>query len=210
MAINKICQVGLLCLCLLNISSTYAEESPFGQTFQITTRLNSYVGKPSWLIIVRDVNTGQVLPYLYDITTTDNFWLGFTFSHAYQVITSELEFGPPNAAIHNYCHLEDGVLDRESFTVTVTGDLTPNRLTSHCHVFKYKQFNFPIVEKTASTPEPITTTTTTTTTNEQINATPAPNISNAITKSINTAVDSGLATGISNVVGNILAGGTTK
>lgn len=217
MAIKKICQLGLLSLSLLSTIGAYAQDNPFGQTFQINTRLNSFVGKPSWLIIVRDVNSGQVLPFLYNIDSTTNFWLGFTFAHAYQVITSELEFGPPNATIHNYCHLENGILDRESFTVTLTGDLTPNRGTSHCHVFKYKQFNFPIAQQqtsgstegsstapvAATVPTPNTAPTETPTNNDK-------GIGNTITKNLNTAVNSSVASGISNVVGNLLAGGGNK
>jgi hypothetical protein len=151
MTIKKLCRAGLLSLFILGSQSLLAQDNPLGQTFQINTHLSCIVGKPSWLIIVRDEETGQVLPFLYDINTEDNFWLGFTFSHAYRVITSELDFGPPNAKIHNFCHLQDGILDHESFTATLSGPLTPNRYTSTCHVTRYKQYSFPIVNQDTGT-----------------------------------------------------------
>jgi hypothetical protein len=186
---------------------TQAQDSPFGQTFQINTRLNSYIGKPSWLIIVRDEMSGRVLPFLYDFNSTDNFWLGVTFTRAYRVIVSELEFGPPNAVIHNFCHLQDGIMDRESFTVTLTGNLTPNRHTSTCHVLRYKVFSFPVATPEDDTPEPQSSNAP-----AALPATPAApatatsNITNAISSAVNNAVSNGVAGGVSNAVGNLLAG----
>jgi hypothetical protein len=188
MAIKKICQSVLLSACLISMLNVHAQDSPFGQTFQINTRLNSFVGKPSWLIIIRDVQSGQVMPYLYDFNSTDNFWLGFTYGHAYQVTVSELEFGPPNATIHNFCHLQDGILDRQSFSVTVTGDLTPNRRTSFCHVFKYKELNFPIAESSGSNAD-------------------ADSANNPAGSALKTVVTSGLTPGLANTINNAISNG---
>jgi hypothetical protein len=202
MAIKKICQTVLLSTCLLSMLNVHAQDSPFGQTFQINTRLNSYVGKPSWLLIIRDVETGQVLPYLYDFNGTENFWVGFTYAHSYQITVSELEFGPPNATIHNFCHLQDGILDHQSFTINLSGDLTPNRRTSFCHVFKYKNFAFPIVDSSESSSS--------NNTSSAVSAgTASPALSNAtsgITNTITNAVGSGVSSGVGNAISNLLGG----
>jgi hypothetical protein len=203
MAIKKICQSVLLSTCLISMLNVHAQDSPFGQTFQINTRLNSYVGKPSWLLVIRDVQTGQVLPYLYDFNGTDNFWVGFTYAHTYQVTVSELEFGPPNAKIHNFCHLQDGILDRESFTVTLSGDLTPNRRTSSCHVLKYKNFTFPIVDTSASNSS--SNDTSSGSTADLAPPTPG-NATSAITNAVTNAVSSGASSGVGNAISNILSG----
>jgi hypothetical protein len=203
MAIKKICQSVLLSACLISMLNVHAQDSPFGQTFQINTRLNSYVGKPSWLLIIRDVQTGQVLPYLYDFNGTDNFWVGFTYAHTYQVTVSELEFGPPNAKIHNFCHLEDGILDRESFTVSLSGDLTPNRRTSYCHVLKYKNFAFPIVDTSESSRSGGDTSSAST--NDLAPSTPG-NATSAITNAVTNAVGNGVSNGVGNTISNILSG----
>jgi hypothetical protein len=209
MAIKKICQLTLLSIGLFNTFNVHAQDSPFGQTFQINTHLNSFVGKPSWLIIIRDVTTGQVLPFLYDFNTTENFWLGFTFAHAYQVTVSDLEFGPPNTVIHNFCHLQDGILDRESFTINLTGDLTPNRHTSFCHIFKYKEYAFPIVQAqsdsgteggsngaNAAAPQPTGPALGTATEN--------------LNKMITSTIGSGVSSGIGNAVNGVLHGTAGK
>jgi hypothetical protein len=136
----------------------YAQDNPLGQTFQINTRLDSYVGKPGWVIIVKDVATGQVMPYFFPIYERDHFWINFTFTNAFRVILSELQFGPPDAIIKNFCHLQDGILDRESLIIDLSGKLTPDRRTSFCHVQRFKSYSFPIVTpapaSTSASPEP--------------------------------------------------------
>jgi len=121
-----------------------AAQTPLGQTLQINTRFRSIIGKPTWLLIIRDIDTGIVLPYLFDIRNNQDFWVAFTFARDYRVTVSELKFGP-FAVIHNFCHLEDGILSGKSMIITLTGDLTPSRQTAKCHVLKYNDSAFPIV-----------------------------------------------------------------
>ena len=35
------------------------------QTLQIYTHFQTFIGKPTWLLIVRDVETGLVSPYIF-------------------------------------------------------------------------------------------------------------------------------------------------
>jgi hypothetical protein len=149
--LKKIGQLILLSASLM-IQPCYAQDNPLGQTFQINTRLDSYVGKPAWVIIVKDVATGQVVPYFFPIYEQDHFWINFTFTNAFRVILSELQFGPPDVTIKNFCHLQDGILDRESLIISLTGKLTPDRSTSFCSVQRFKSYSFPIV-----TPAPAST-----------------------------------------------------
>lgn len=138
MVIKYLCQVGLISMCLLGISaSTARADNPMGQTFQLTADLNSYVGKPQWVLILRDVNTGRVMPYIFPINKLNNVWVGFTLTRAYRVTVSRLQFGPPETTITNFCHLEDGIITGKSLIVRVSGDLTPNRHTATCHVTRY-------------------------------------------------------------------------
>lgn len=119
-------------------------QTPLGQTLQINTRFRSIIGKPTWLLIIRDIDTGVVVPYLFDIRNNQDFWVAFTFARDYQVTVSELKFGP-FAVIHNLCHLENSILSGKSMILTLTGDLTPSRQTARCHVLKYNDNAFPIV-----------------------------------------------------------------
>lgn len=144
MTIKKICAVFLLSLStLLGITAVNAQD-PFGQNIQITTNFRSLMGKPTWLLVIRDVQNGQVLPYLYEIKNNDNFWIAFTYGHSYRVVASTLKFGR-FAVINNFCHLENGILTGKSMIVTLTGDLTPNRATARCKVLKYSDTAFTIV-----------------------------------------------------------------
>lgn len=145
MAITKISQTMLLMASLLFINiTTYAENSLENtQTLQIYTHFRSIVGKPTWLLIIRDVNTGLVSPYVFDIQNNDNFWVAFTYGHNYKITASTLSFGR-NAVINNFCHLENGILSGKSMYMTLTGVLTPNPRTLHCNVLKYNDSNFVI------------------------------------------------------------------
>jgi hypothetical protein len=138
MAIRKFC---VLLWFIINISSwaipaDAGTGNPMGQTLQITTRFHSITGKPVWLLVMRDADTGVVVPYMFDIRNNDNFWLAFSFGRNYIVTASTLKFGP-FAVIHNFCHLENGILSAKSMIITLSGDLTPVPLTFKCHVVKF-------------------------------------------------------------------------
>lgn len=135
----KIKKWNLFWLNLLGIfffSKAYSQSS-FGEMIQINTDLSSFIGRPSWTLIIRDVQTGQVLPYLFDFYTEQNFWIAFTAGHSYRIMASNLKFGP-YATISNFCHLENGVLNGESFIVTLKGQLSPDPCSYTCTVRKYK------------------------------------------------------------------------
>ncbi len=124
-----------------------ADES-IGQVLQINTRFLSIYGKPTWLLIVRDEETGRVSPYLFDIREQTNFWIAFTYGHTYKVTASNIVFGP-YAKIRNFCHLEKGILTGQSMSITLTGVLAPTESSFKCHVQQYAGVPFTITnEKT--------------------------------------------------------------
>jgi hypothetical protein len=132
----------LFFISLVSMISSANAQVPLGQTIQVNTHFRSVVNAPEWLLIVRDVRSGQVLPYLFDIRDNDNFWVAFTLGHSYRVTASKLKFGP-YAVIHNFCGLEDGIISGESMYVTLRGDLTPNPGSVKCHIIKYPAMPFP-------------------------------------------------------------------
>ncbi len=136
MAMWKFCQFFLLCTSLFFLPIANAQDS-LGQTIQVDTRFSAIVGKPTWTLIVREVETGKVLPYIFDIKKTDNFWIAFTAGRSYRITASYLKFGP-YAQIKNFCHLENGIISGESIQVILRGALTPSPTDFSCHVSKYK------------------------------------------------------------------------
>ncbi|OGT36820.1 MAG: hypothetical protein A3F11_08530 [Gammaproteobacteria bacterium RIFCSPHIGHO2_12_FULL_37_14] len=146
----------ILCLMmiLLSFTKSFAEDNEgLGQTIQIYTRLHTFVGKPSWLLIIRDVDTNQNIPYLFDLKRGTNFWVAFTYSRNYLITVSELQFSPYRRdpytvkKIKNFCQLESWghIVRGKSYYVTISGNLTPNADTYTCHVSKYTDANFTIV-----------------------------------------------------------------
>jgi hypothetical protein len=127
----------LLLLIFLIPHFTRAEIAPYpGQTLQISSHFNAIAGNPTWLLIIRDVDSGRVLPYSFEFKKNDNFWLAPTTGRSYKVTVSTLTFGP-FAVIHNFCHLENGIYRDQSMTITLVGKLSPITNSFSCNVMKY-------------------------------------------------------------------------
>jgi len=141
MAMKKKC--GLVWLLASALFTAANAQNPLGQTLQIYTHFHSILGKPSWLLVVRDVETGQVSPYLFDLRHNNNFWVAFTYGHSYRVTASTLKFGA-YAEINNFCRLENGILSGKSLYITLSGKLTPDPKSSKCYVTKYRDMSFTI------------------------------------------------------------------
>ncbi len=133
--------LGLCCFILLCASTVgWAEiiNNPSRHTLQINTNFTSVIGKPSWLLIMRDTETGQVWPYLFDIREKNNSWVAFVLGgKTYKITASTLTFGPL-AIVRNFCHLEDGVIESKSFFITITGALSPDPNAMRCNILKYR------------------------------------------------------------------------
>ncbi|MFZ2315560.1 MAG: hypothetical protein WAW86_07890 [Gammaproteobacteria bacterium] len=135
-----------------------AESMEFGQTIQITTRLHSFVGRPTWLLEIRDVDNNQTIPYLFDITRGGNFWIALTYGRNYLVTASRLKMSSYQSRyniydvheVNDFCHLEsNGRINKgESLYVTLQGDLSPNPDMYTCHVMKYGNAEFTVAPKT--------------------------------------------------------------
>lgn len=123
-----------------------------GETIQITTQLHSFVGKPSWLLMIRDIDGDQNIPYVYDITRGDNFWLAFTYGRNYLIVASTMQFSPYRSdpyktkTINNFCNLESNgrIIRGDSFSVTITGDLSPTPGSYTCNVLRFANTNFTV------------------------------------------------------------------
>lgn len=138
--LKRLCQI--LCLWVVLVPC-YAQ---FGQTLEINTHFRSIIGKPTWLLIIRDQDNGSVLPYLFDIRNNDNFWIAFTMGHTYRITVSQLKFGP-FAIINNFCHLQSCDIEGKSMRIILRGKLSPYRGSSVCDVMQYKDMPFPIVNR---------------------------------------------------------------
>jgi len=131
--------IGFLLLVFANCS--YAD---INQTIQINTHFDKINGKPTWLLIIRDMQSGQVLPYVFDIRNNDNFWVAFSSERSYKITVSNLKFNDC-IAINNFCHLQDGVISGKSMFITLSGKLTRNRNSVTCHIMKYAGEPFTVV-----------------------------------------------------------------
>ena len=137
-----------------------ADSMAYGQTIQITTQLHSFVGRPTWLLEIRDVDNNQTIPYLFDITRGGNFWIALTYGRNYLVTASRLKMSAYQSRynmynvheVNDFCHLEsNGRINKgESLFVTLQGDLSPNPDMYTCHVMKYGNTEFTVAPKVES------------------------------------------------------------
>lgn len=128
-----------------SLSTGYA--SGLAQTIQINTFLHGFVGKPSWLLIVRDVDNGLTIPYEYPVERGTNYWIASTNSENYLITSSVMRFTTYNSysnryvesTIPNFCGLESmgRIIRGKSFSITITGMLSPDPHTYQCQVSRY-------------------------------------------------------------------------
>ena len=119
-------------------------QSPFGQVMTIDTYLKWVYGSPSWLLILRDDDSGAVSPYLFDFTYSTHHWIAFSYGRTFRVTVSKLTFGP-FAKINNFCGLENKVLTDTSIFLSITGILSPDPNSSFCNIRYFKHMPFTIV-----------------------------------------------------------------
>lgn len=151
--------IGML-LCWF-ITHCYADDDVlnrdgFGQVIQINTYFSGWVGKPMWLLEIRDLDHGQNIPYMFDITRGNNFWIPLTFGNNYLILGSVMQIATYQSCgnsfcsfrIRNFCNLEsNGRINRgESIFVNISGFLSRNRNTYTCNVSKYKNAEFNVYQ----------------------------------------------------------------
>lgn len=142
---------------LLCLSTTITSAHPqdidldgidgLGQTIEIHTRLRSFIGKPSWTLIIRDLDHGQNIPYLFDFTRGDDHWVVFTYSRNFLITASRLQIETyrsrynkfKNYRINNFCNIESNgrIIRGNSMYITIEGDLSPYSNSYTCNVSSY-------------------------------------------------------------------------
>ena len=117
-----------------------------GQKIQIITQLHSFIGKPNWLIIIRDIDHNKNIPYLYSFSQGSNDWMIFTNTRNYLILSSELAFSPYRSnpyqtrTIKNFCHLESQgrIISGQSLRIQLRGFLSLDLKNYHCSINRYQ------------------------------------------------------------------------
>ncbi|MDX1901578.1 MAG: hypothetical protein SFW66_06190 [Gammaproteobacteria bacterium] len=116
-------------------ATAYGDTTP---VIQIDSyfRNPSIANNPSWLLILRDEETGTVTPQLFEFTKPSAAWVVFAPGHMYRVTASELSFNA-HTKINNFCQLQDGILAGQSMWIRLSGTFSPQTII--CHISKYRQ-----------------------------------------------------------------------
>lgn len=163
MLIKKCIRRGMVLFLSFTMCSAYAQTGldGLGQIIRIHTRLHSFVGKPAWLIIIRDLDNNQTLPYLYDFTRGENVWFAFTFGRNYLILSSSLQITMYRSRynkyktfkIANFCNLESNghIIRGQSIRINLSGDLSPTNHDGYtCEVTHYRDDIFYIAPSNES------------------------------------------------------------
>lgn len=146
-------QLGIwLCLSSFAVSAYAQGENGMGQTIQINTRFHSFTGRPSWTLIIRDIDHEQNIPYVFDISKGTNFWVALTYGRNYLISVSKMQFSPyrrypgNTKRIQNFCHLESNgrIIKGESMYITIEGDLSPYSNNIDCHISRFPDNHFTV------------------------------------------------------------------
>jgi hypothetical protein len=143
---------------IFTLASAAIADDGLGQTIQIRTRLNSFVGKPTWLLTIRDVDHNQSIPYVFNIERGENYWVVTTGSRNYLIEISNLQMSSYQSRyntfkyyrVSNFCQLESQgrIIRGKSMFITIQGDLAPNSEAYTCNVTSYPVANFTVVNPT--------------------------------------------------------------
>lgn len=160
MTLNKwISQLSLMLMCLttMEVGRALPDDNPFGQTITIDTRFHSFVGNPVWTLIIRDVDHGQNIPYMFNIERGGNHWVIFTYGRNYLVSASNMQIETyqgrynkyKNYRMRNFCQMESNgrILRGESMYITIEGDLSPYTSNFNCNISTYADPNFYVYRK---------------------------------------------------------------
>lgn len=134
------------------------DQDDIGQTIQIHTHFNAFTGRPSWLLIVRDLDHNENIPYVFDVKRGEDVWVVYTRSRHYLITVSTMQFAPylrdpyRIKKINNFCRIEShGAIQRGvSLYINLTGTLSPYAADYDCQVQKYADPNFTVVDNPSS------------------------------------------------------------
>lgn len=133
-----------------------------GQTIQIHTDLQSWVGRPTLTLNIYNVDDDENIPYQFTITRGKNSWVAFTYGRNYLIAGASLNIETYNSRrnsyksynINNFCHLQSNgrIVRGTSMYITIKGDLTPYSNTYSCEVIRFPEHHFYIVPPEDSDP----------------------------------------------------------
>ena len=124
-------QLFIILLGFAMITQAAAQE----QVITINTHFRSIDHKPTWLLIVRNLQTGEVIPHLFTMQKKEQSMV-FGVGQFYRITASNMTFR--NKTTKNFCGLESGVIDGKSLFVTITGDLQLDPKGYQCRVIQYR------------------------------------------------------------------------
>lgn len=151
---DLIIRIGTIFLCLTT-SLTHAfdgSNNTFQHALQVKTNVYSIVGKSILTIIIRDIDRNENIPYVFEFTPGNQYWVLPIPSHNYFVLSARLQitkYDPrcnayKNYRINNFCHIESRgrILRGKSVDLFVQGDLSPNTNKYSCQVKTYPDGNY--------------------------------------------------------------------
>ena len=121
---------------MLLLTPFTASHADVSQIIQIHTRFTKVWDTASWLVIVHDLDSSGVYPYVFDLVDADNFFLIYTNARNYR-LDSVLQFDLSQQKFHHFC-LPTQNITGKSLIVYLRGNLTADPATLDCNITQFK------------------------------------------------------------------------
>lgn len=139
--------IQLFCLSLACAIATPLIAQDTFNTIEIRTRFSSFIGKPTWLLTLRDVDAGVSYPYLFDIKRGENYWVIPAPGYHYLITVSNMRINSYDAfnnqyktyEINDFCQIESAgrIIHGQSMLISIDGQLSKNSNGYRCQIQKW-------------------------------------------------------------------------
>lgn len=147
-----IARISLVILLTLTLPVFALPDNPLGQVITIETHLHSFIGKPIWTLVIRDIDHNQNIPYIFDVRKGWNHWVVFTYGRNYKITASNLQIETyqmshnkyKNFRIKNFCNIESNgrIMRGESMRIIIDGHLSPKPWGYSCNILTFPEENY--------------------------------------------------------------------
>lgn len=148
MMLTKKCFSIVLFFLSIFASFSHATIRPYGlgQMIQITTSFPHAYHNARWILVIRDVDHHQRIPYSFDMQKGQHQWMVFTYSKHYRILSSTFYADannkldqPKPVRIKNFCQLKghNSILSSRSMHIYINGDVLSDPEAAFCQISTY-------------------------------------------------------------------------
>lgn len=111
----------LLLLTTLLLSVNCFADEPATQAIQLVVQLQELSGNPTYWMVVQNVDTGEVTPFMYPLNQANDEHLFETTGSNYKILALQIQ---SQTGVSTPCQLDQKIVENEATRVIISGSLT--------------------------------------------------------------------------------------